>query len=181
MQFATGPHMCSHVMSPCILHRRTMSRTWCATSSPGRVAFQRRREPNWRPGITVHHVGGHSMGLQFVRSADQTRLGGGGLGRHAFLREPGDDGRRSRSSTIWVRWCVAYRCRSKAQADTPGSTSCRAMTRWCWTVIRRPMIASRGSWRGSTWHRAARPGFPSCRHLGRPLGARQEALCLRGT
>lgn len=32
----------------------------------GRVAF-REREDEIAPGVTVHHVGGHTMGLQFVR------------------------------------------------------------------------------------------------------------------
>ena len=39
---------------------------WCARSLPERVAFHDRAD-EIVPGVTVHHIGGHSKGLQSVR------------------------------------------------------------------------------------------------------------------
>lgn len=64
MQFATGPHMCSHVMNASFTpdHVADMVRNVFA----GRVSFSD-GTTEIAPGITTHLVGGHSMGLQFVR------------------------------------------------------------------------------------------------------------------
>ncbi|MBS27962.1 MAG: MBL fold hydrolase [Alphaproteobacteria bacterium] len=64
MQFATGPHMCSHVVNASFTpdHIADMVRNVFA----GRVSFSD-GTAEIAPGITVHHVGGHSMGLQFVK------------------------------------------------------------------------------------------------------------------
>ena len=64
MQFATGPHMCSHVLNASFTpdHVADMVRNVFA----GRVSFND-GTAEIAPGITVHLVGGHSMGLQFVR------------------------------------------------------------------------------------------------------------------
>jgi glyoxylase-like metal-dependent hydrolase (beta-lactamase superfamily II) len=64
MQFATGPHMCSHVLNASFTpdHIADMVRNVFA----GRVSFVD-GSAEIAPGITVHHVGGHSMGLQFVK------------------------------------------------------------------------------------------------------------------
>ena len=64
MQFATGPHMCSHVVNASFTpdHIADMVRNVFA----GRVSFSD-GTAEIAPGITVHHIGGHSMGLQFVR------------------------------------------------------------------------------------------------------------------
>ena len=64
MHFATGPHMCNHVMSRSFTvdHVTDMVRN----VFEGRVAFYD-GAAELAPGITLHHVGGHSMGLQFVK------------------------------------------------------------------------------------------------------------------
>ncbi len=64
MHFATGPHMCNHVMnrSFTVDHITKMVRN----VFEGRVAYHD-GEAQIAPGITVHLVGGHSMGLQFVK------------------------------------------------------------------------------------------------------------------
>lgn len=64
MQFATGPHMCSHVVNASFTpdHVADMVRN----VFEGRVSFSD-GTAEIAPGITVHLTGGHSMGLQFVR------------------------------------------------------------------------------------------------------------------
>ena len=64
MHFATGPHMCNHMMSRSFTvdHITDMVRHVFA----GRVAYHD-GEAQIAPGITTHLVGGHSMGLQFVK------------------------------------------------------------------------------------------------------------------
>ena len=79
------------------------------------------------PGITLHPVGGHSMGLQFVQGAYQARLGRGRLRHHALLREHDDrpavhHGAPHRADAGSLRHAAARRRR-------PRSTSCRATTR----------------------------------------------------
>ena len=64
MQFATGPHMCTSAMNhpfeadhvAAMVHR----------VFDGRVRFYD-GAAELAPGITLHHVGGHTMGLQVVR------------------------------------------------------------------------------------------------------------------
>jgi glyoxylase-like metal-dependent hydrolase (beta-lactamase superfamily II) len=64
MQFATGPHMCSDDMKHpfSVEHITSMVKN----VFEGRVTFYD-GVGQVAPGITVHHVGGHTMGLQFVR------------------------------------------------------------------------------------------------------------------
>jgi len=64
MQYATGPHMCSSAMN----HPFTADHITDMVRNvfEGRVAFHDGVD-EIAPGITVHHVGGHTMGLQFVR------------------------------------------------------------------------------------------------------------------
>ncbi len=64
MQFATGPHMCTHAMN----HPFTVDHITAMVRNvfDGRVVFHD-GAAEIAPGITVHHVGGHTMGLQFVR------------------------------------------------------------------------------------------------------------------
>ena len=64
MQFATGPHMCSATMNfpfdaehVCAMVRNVFE---------GRVAFHDGAR-ELAPGLSVHYVGGHTMGLQVVR------------------------------------------------------------------------------------------------------------------
>jgi glyoxylase-like metal-dependent hydrolase (beta-lactamase superfamily II) len=64
MRYATGPHMCTATMNHPFTagHIADMVRNVFA----GRVTFYD-GAGEIAPGITVHHVGGHTMGLQFVR------------------------------------------------------------------------------------------------------------------
>ena len=64
MHYATGRHMCSHVMAHpfTVEHVTEMVRR----VFEGRVAFVD-GERQLAPGLSVHLVGGHSMGLQVVR------------------------------------------------------------------------------------------------------------------
>lgn len=64
MQYATGVHMCTDTMnhSFSLDHITNMVRN----VYDGRVTFYD-GAAEIAPGITVHHVGGHTMGLQFVR------------------------------------------------------------------------------------------------------------------
>jgi glyoxylase-like metal-dependent hydrolase (beta-lactamase superfamily II) len=64
MQFATGPHMCTHTLNASfsVDHITAMVRN----VFEGRVAFYD-GDAEIAPGITLHYVGGHSMGLQVVR------------------------------------------------------------------------------------------------------------------
>ena len=64
MQFATGPHMCSHAINYpfTVGHVTGMVRK----VFDGRVSFIA-GDRQLAPGLTVHLVGGHSMGLQIVR------------------------------------------------------------------------------------------------------------------
>ena len=64
MQYATGPHMCTHTMN----HSFTVDHITGMVRNvyEGRVTFHD-GVAEIAPGITVHHVGGHTMGLQFVR------------------------------------------------------------------------------------------------------------------
>ena len=51
----------------------------------GRVVFHD-GDDQLAPGITVHHIGGHSKGLQCVRVKTRARARGAGVRRHAPLR-----------------------------------------------------------------------------------------------
>ena len=64
MQYATGPHMGHGYFSGAytVDHVIDMVRN----VYKGRVAFHT-GDSEIAPGITVHHVGGHTMGMQFVR------------------------------------------------------------------------------------------------------------------
>ena len=64
MQFATGPHMCTHTLNSSfsVDHITAMVRN----VFEGRVVFYD-GDAEIAPGITLHYVGGHSMGLQVVR------------------------------------------------------------------------------------------------------------------
>ena len=64
MQYATGPHMCSHAIN----HPFTADHVAAMVHRvfEGRVNFVS-GECELAPGLTVHLVGGHSMGLQIVR------------------------------------------------------------------------------------------------------------------
>jgi glyoxylase-like metal-dependent hydrolase (beta-lactamase superfamily II) len=64
MRYATGPHMCTRTMN----HPFTAGHIAGMVHKvfEGRVAFID-GEAEIAPGITVHHVGGHTMGLQIVR------------------------------------------------------------------------------------------------------------------
>jgi glyoxylase-like metal-dependent hydrolase (beta-lactamase superfamily II) len=64
MRYATGPHMCTHAMN----HPFTADHITAMVRNvfEGRVSFYD-GAAEIAPGITVHHVGGHTMGLQFVR------------------------------------------------------------------------------------------------------------------
>ncbi len=64
MQYATGPHMCTHTLN----HSFTVDHITDMVRHvfEGRVTFYDGAS-EIASGITVHHVGGHTMGLQFVR------------------------------------------------------------------------------------------------------------------
>ena len=64
MQYATGVHMCTHALN----HPYTVGLITDMVHNvyDGRVTFYD-GAAQIAPGITVHHVGGHTMGLQFVR------------------------------------------------------------------------------------------------------------------
>ncbi len=64
MRFATGPHMCAAAMN----HAFTADHVSAMVHRvfEGRVAFHD-GDRELAPGLTVHHVGGHTMGLQIVR------------------------------------------------------------------------------------------------------------------
>lgn len=64
MTYATGRHMCQ----PAFSHAYTCDHVVDLVRKvfDGRVAFHD-GDGQIAPGITVHHVGGHTMGLQFVR------------------------------------------------------------------------------------------------------------------
>ncbi len=68
MQYATGPHMCTTTMN----HSFTVEHITGMVRNvfEGRVTFHD-GAAEIAPGITVHHVGGHTMGLQFVRVLTQ--------------------------------------------------------------------------------------------------------------
>ena len=77
------------------------------------------------PGISVHHIGGHTAGLQCVRVATGARLGRAGLGRQPLLRAHGDrpglpdrlpcrrDGRRLRQAARARRVAAAHHSRPR--------------------------------------------------------------------
>lgn len=64
MQFATGPYMCTHTLNGSFTpdHIAAMVRN----VFEGRIVFYD-GVAEVAPGITIHYVGGHSMGLQVVR------------------------------------------------------------------------------------------------------------------
>lgn len=64
MRYATGPHMCNHVLN----HPFTADHVAGMVHKvfDGRVSFCDGTH-ELAPGVTVHLVGGHSMGLQIVR------------------------------------------------------------------------------------------------------------------
>ncbi len=64
MQFATGPHMCAPVMN----HPFTADQIAQMVHRvfEGRVAFYN-CDRELAPGLSLHHVGGHTMGLQVLR------------------------------------------------------------------------------------------------------------------
>lgn len=64
MQYATGPHMCTNTMNHPYTARHIADMVHNVYD--GRVIFYD-GAAEIAPGITVHHVGGHTMGLQFVR------------------------------------------------------------------------------------------------------------------
>ena len=64
MQFATGPHMCSHAMSYPFEADHIAGMVHKVFE--GRVAFHD-GDSELAPGITLHFIGGHTMGLQVVR------------------------------------------------------------------------------------------------------------------
>ena len=64
MRYATGPYMCTHTMNHSFTPEHIMSMV--KNVFEGRVIFYD-GIGQVAPGITVHHVGGHTMGLQFVR------------------------------------------------------------------------------------------------------------------
>ena len=64
MAYATGRCMCHWRCA--FRSRPTTWWRWCARCSTDRVAFHD-GEDEIVPGVTVHHIGGHSKGLQCVR------------------------------------------------------------------------------------------------------------------
>lgn len=64
MRYATGPYMCTHNMNHSYTPEHIMSMV--KNVFEGRVTFYD-GVGQVASGITVHHVGGHTMGLQFVR------------------------------------------------------------------------------------------------------------------
>jgi glyoxylase-like metal-dependent hydrolase (beta-lactamase superfamily II) len=87
------------------------------------------------PGVTVHHIGGHSKGLQSVRV--KTRRGYVVLAADAshpmHISRPAAS---SRSPTILARWSRAMR-RSRSSHHR-STTWCLATIRWCLRAIPRP-------------------------------------------
>jgi glyoxylase-like metal-dependent hydrolase (beta-lactamase superfamily II) len=63
MQFATGPHMCTHALNHAFTAEHVAGMVHRVYE--GRVIFHDGTE-QLAPGIRVHHVGGHTMGLQIV-------------------------------------------------------------------------------------------------------------------
>ncbi len=64
MQYATGPHMCAGAMNQPFTPGHIADMVHNVFE--GRVAFYS-ADGEIAPGITVHHIGGHTMGLQVVR------------------------------------------------------------------------------------------------------------------
>ncbi len=114
----------------------------------GSRGVSRRRRPNWRPGLTLHRVGGHTRGLQVVRVHTRARLGGAGLGRRALLCQlaaaPALSHRRRRAVPIWRPSGTI-----EALADSPRSTSFPGTTRWCSSAIHWQTRASKHRATGS--------------------------------
>ena len=71
MNYATGRHMARGPFIAAPTRSRTWS-AWCARVYAGRVRFHD-GDAELFPGISVHLIGGHTMGLQVVRVA--TRRG----------------------------------------------------------------------------------------------------------
>ena len=111
----------------------------------GRVAFHD-GEDEIAPGVTVHHIGGHSKGLQSVRV--KTRRGHVVLAADAtHLYAHIDSGRSSRSPTMSPRCSRATR---RSRSSRPRATTwCRATTRSCSRAIPRPSRDWKAGWRGS--------------------------------
>ena len=103
------------------------------------------------PGLTVHHVGGHSKGLQVVRV--WTRRGWMVLASDAsHFYANMEKAARFRSCTATrIRWRATRRCAGWRVRRT---RSFRGMIRWCCSVIRRRNRGSEGGSRGWTSSRS---------------------------
>ena len=64
MAFVTGRHMCHRHSSQ--LRSRRRRAAWCAWSIEDRVEFHD-GDDELAPGVTLHRIGGHTAGLQWVR------------------------------------------------------------------------------------------------------------------
>ena len=123
----TRPAATCSIRGSRIPSRSRTSSAWCGSTSRTACMFHN-GGAELAPGITLHPVGGHSMGLQFVQGAYQARLGRGRLRHHAFLREHDDrppvhHGVPHRADAGGLRHAARERRRRR-------STSCRATTRW---------------------------------------------------
>ncbi len=137
----------------------------------GRCAFHD-GEDEVVPGVTVHHIGGHSKGLQSVRV--KTRLGYVVTRRrcHASLRPYRRRPGVSAHLQCRAKWSRATR-RSKS-SPLRRATSCRGTIRWCSRAIRRRSPVSKAGSRGST----PSPKTPDRRrmmHCNRVCGATNAA------
>ena len=133
MAFATGRHM----TEPAPGHAFTADHVagLCTHVHDGRVVFHD-GDDELAPGLSVHHLGGHTDGLQVVRVAHRRRLAGARLRRHPLLREHRDGAavpdrvRRRRHDRGLGRRCVAWR-RARRRSSPATTRSCSSATRRC--------------------------------------------------
>ncbi len=132
------------------------------------------------PGVTVHRIGGHSMGLQSVRV--KTRRGHVMLAADAaHLYAHIDQGRIFPITYNVGEVLEGYETLKKLA--TSRAISCPVTIRWCWNAIRRQSPASKAGSHGSTWSRPKRNNAPTgglqrpsnLLVFGKPFGARRPA------
>src|SRR5262245_17317038 len=138
----------------------------------GRVAFHD-GEDEVAPGITVHHIGGHSKGLQSVRV--KTRSGPVVLAADAaHLYAHLETGRIFPITYNVAEVVEGYETLKKLAASPRPSTWCRATILWCWRVTPQPSPAWRAGWCVSMWTRGID-------HASRSISPRRRTLAMCST
>ncbi len=100
MAFATGRNMIESEYSHPFTARHVAEMVMAVHAK--RVCFHD-GDAELAPGVSVHHIGGHTDGLQAVRVEHRGRVAGPGVRRQSLLREHGGDAAVLRSCSTCRR------------------------------------------------------------------------------